>query len=63
MFKTVLRNIPDPFELYEARLLEMPMTNGKPNFKEIDFLTYWKLHREFIRASRLTRKIIKSTKI
>ena len=48
MFKQILRNIPDPFELYEARLLEMPLKNGKPDFQNIDFLMYWKLHKEYI---------------
>ena len=63
MFKIMLRNIPDPFELYEARLLEMPFKNGKPDFKNIDFPMYWKLHREFIRATRLVKRIIKSVKV
>lgn len=49
----------DPQELFEARLLEMPFKNGKPDFNNVDFGTYWKTHREFIKASKLTRKIIK----
>lgn len=63
MFIQHTKMICDPIELYEARLLEMPMINSKPDFKEIDFATYWKLHREFIRASKLARKIIKFNKI
>ena len=63
MFKQILRNVPDPFELYEARLLEMPFKNGKPDFKNVDFATYWKLHREYVKALRLTKKIIKFNKI
>ena len=63
MFKKVLRNIPDPFELYEARLLEMPFKNGKIDFHEVDFKTLYTTHREIQKANRLARKIIKFSKI
>jgi hypothetical protein len=52
----------DPIELFEARLLEMPYKNGKPDFKNIDFSTYWKIHREFIKATRMAKKIVKFNK-
>lgn len=63
MFKQILRNIPDPFELYEAILLEIPFKNGKPDFQNIDFHTYWKLYREYLKALRLIKRIIRFNKI
>lgn len=62
MFKQVLRNIPDPFELYEARLLEMPFKNGKPDFHEVDFKTLYITHREIQKANKLARKILRYNK-
>lgn len=63
MFKMILRNIPDPLELYEARLLEMPFKNGKIDFHKVDFKTLYITHREIQKANKLARKIIKSNKI
>ena len=63
MFIQHTKMMSDPIELYEARLLEMPFKNGKPDFKNIDFATYWKLHREYVKANKLARKIIKFNKI
>ena len=63
MFKQIIRNIPDPFELYEARLLEMPFKNGKPDFHKVDFKTLYITHREIQKANRLARKIIKFNSI
>lgn len=63
MFKMILRNIPDPFELYEARLLEMPFKKGKIDFHNVDFKTLYITHREIQKANRLARKIIKFNKI
>ena len=53
----------DPIELYEARLLEMPFKNGKIDFHNVDFKTFYMTHREIQKANRLTRKIIKFNKI
>lgn len=63
MFKQVLRNIPDPFELYEARLLEMPFKEGKIDFYSVDFKTLYITHKAIQKANRLARKIIKFNKI
>lgn len=63
MFKQILRNIPDPFELYEARLLEMPFKNGKIDFHNVDFKTLYITHRAIQKATKLTRKIIKYNKV
>lgn len=63
MFKQILKNVPDPFELYEARLLETPFKNGKPDFHNVDFKTLYRTHREIKKAHKLARKIIKFNKI
>lgn len=52
----------DPDELYEARLLEMPYSNGKIDFSKVDFKTFYTTHREIQRAYKLSRKIIKFNK-
>lgn len=63
MFKQILRNIPDPIELYEARLLEMPIKNGEIDFHNVDFKTFYVTHKAIQKANRLARKIIKFNKI
>ena len=63
MFRSILRNIPDPLELYEARLLEMPVKNGEIDFHNVDFKTLYITHVEIQRANKLARKIIKFNKI
>ena len=63
MFKKILGNIPDPSELYEARLLEMPFKNGEIDFHNVDFKTFYMTHMEIQKANKLAKKIIKFNKI
>ena len=63
MFNSHIKMMSDPIELYEARLLEMPYKNGKIDFHNVDFKTFYRTHREIKKAHKLARKIIKFNKI